>query len=102
MFRLSLIHILIFILMKYSDFVKRVVSEAGVTQSVAKTTVDAIIKNAVNTDGEVVLNGIGKFSKKVRSARVGINPLTKEKVNIPETNTVVFKVSKEFKDYLNS
>lgn len=91
--------------MKYSDFVKRVASEAGVTQSVAKTTVDAtirVIKNAVNTDGEVVLNGMGKFSKKVRSARVGINPLTKEKVNIPETNTVAFKVSKEFKDYLNS
>lgn len=92
------------ILMKYSDFVKRVAIEAGVSQRVAKASLDAslqVIKDTVKANDEVVLNGVGKFVRKVRPARTGINPATKEKVEIPETASVSFKVSKEFRDHLN-
>lgn len=90
--------------MKYSDFVKQTAARAGVSQSVAKATLDEamkLLRGTVKSGEEVVLNGVGKFSKKVRSARVGINPATKERVEIPQTNTVTFKVAKEFKDSLN-
>lgn len=90
--------------MKYSDFVKKVAAEAGVTQSTAKATLDAamlIIKDAVKSKDEVVLNGVGKFCRKVRPARTGINPATKEKVEIPETVVAAFKMSKDFREHLN-
>ena len=90
--------------MKCSDLVKQVAAKAGVTQSVAKASLDAalqVIKDTVKSDDEVVLNGVGKFVRKVRPARTGINPATKEKVEIPETVVVAFKVSKEFRNYLN-
>ncbi len=90
--------------MKYSDFVKKVAGTAGVSQREAKVTVDAamsVIKHTLNAGEEVVLNGVGKLTRKVRSARVGINPATKERVNIPESKTVTFKVAKELKDFLN-
>lgn len=91
--------------MKYSDFVKKVAERCFVSQVNTKRVLDAanlIIKDAVKSGDEVTLNGVGKFGKKTRPARVGINPATKEKVNIPETEVVTFKVAKEFKDHLNS
>lgn len=90
--------------MKYSDFVKKVAAEACVSQSTAKNVLDtslSMIKDVVKSGDEVVLNGVGRFSKKTRSARVGINPATGVKVNIPETLVVTFKTAKEFKDHLN-
>ena len=90
--------------MKYSDLVRQTAAKAGVTQSVAKASLDAalqVVKDTVKSDDEVVLNGVGKFVRKVRPARTGINPATKEKVEIPETVVVSFRVSKEFRNYLN-
>lgn len=90
--------------MKYSDLVKQTAAKAGVTQSVAKASLDAalqIIKDTLKSDDEVALKGVGKFTRKVRHARVGINPATKDKVEIPETVVATFKVSKEFRNYLN-
>ena len=91
--------------MKCSDLVKQVAAKAGVTQSVAKASLDAalqVIKDTVKSDDEVVLNGVGKFVRKVRPARTGINPATKAKVEIPETVVATFKMSKDFREHLNS
>ena len=91
--------------MKYLDFVKRVAVNANVSQRVAKEVVDSamsIIKDALKSNDEVVLNGVGKLVTKVRSARTGINPATKQRVEIPQTKTAVFKASKELKDILNA
>lgn len=91
--------------MKYSDFIKMVADQASCSQTDTKRVLDKVvkvIKGVVKSGDEVNLNGLGKFAKKTRPARVGINPATKEKVNIPETEAVAFKASKEFKDFLNS
>ena len=90
--------------MKYTDFVKLVAREAQVTNVVAKKVLDSsmnLLKDVVVSGDEVVLNGVGKFSKKLRSERMGNNPMTGEKVVIPASNVVTFKTSKEFKEQLN-
>lgn len=90
--------------MKHSDFIKLVADESGLTHDQVKTCVRKIVSvlhTVVGSDEEVVIKGIGKFSKKERSARKGINPATGEKVNIPATNVVAFKADKEFKDSIN-
>ena len=90
--------------MKYSDLVKLTAVKAGVSQASAQVVVDSCmsaIKETLVSEGEVILNGVGKLTKKVRSARTGINPATKQKVVIPEAKTVAFKVAKELKDTIN-
>lgn len=90
--------------MKYSDFIKLVADESNLTQDQVKTCVRkivSVIHTVVGSNEEVVIKGIGKFSKKERSARKGINPATGEKVDIPATNVVAFKADKEFKDSIN-
>lgn len=90
--------------MKHSDFIKLVAEESCLTQDQVKTCVRkivSVIHTVVGSDEEVVIKGIGKFSKKERSARKGINPATGEKVDIPATNVVAFKADKEFKDSIN-
>lgn len=91
--------------MKYSEFLKKVAIESCVSQVTVKRVLDAtksVIKDAVKSGEEVTLHGVGKFDSKIRSARVGVNPVTREKVDIPETKIVTFKVAKDFKDYINN
>ena len=91
--------------MKHSDFIKLVADESNLTQEQVKTCVRKIVSvlhMAVGSGDEVVIKGIGKFSKKERSARKGINPATGEKVDIPATNVVSFKSDKEFKSSINA
>jgi DNA-binding protein HU-beta len=48
--------------------------------------------------GRASFPGFGTFSSRFRSARVGLNPQTKEPLNIPAKNVPVFKAGKKFVD----
>ncbi len=52
--------------------------------------------------GAVKIAGFGQFNLVDRPARSGVNPTTKEKINIPESKAVKFKPSKTLKDIVNS
>lgn len=91
--------------MRYSEYIKKVAHSACVSQSDAKRVLDSanmIIQNTVESGEEVIISGVGKFGKKTRNARKGINPATKQPIEIPATEVVTFKVAKEFKDLINS
>ncbi|MDE5990330.1 MAG: HU family DNA-binding protein, partial [Clostridia bacterium] len=49
---------------------------------------------------KVALAGFGTFEVKVRAARTGINPATREKIEIPETKVINFKAAKTNKEAL--
>jgi DNA-binding protein HU-beta len=49
----------------------------------------------------VQLVGFGTFEPKQRSARTGLNPQTKEPVEIPAATVPSFKAGKAFKDSVN-
>lgn len=90
--------------MKHSDFIKSVAAESSLTQEQVKQCLKNaanVIHDQVNLGEEVIIKGIGKFSKKRRSERMGKNPATGEKVTIPAKNIVLFKADKEFKDFIN-
>ena len=67
-------------------------SEKAVT-----AVVDAITEALVNGD-KVSLVGFGAFEVKTRSARKGINPRTKEEINIAASKLPSFKAGKALKD----
>ncbi len=58
----------------------------------------ASIAESLAKGEEVKIANFGTFVKKIRSARNGVNPVTHEKISIPETTQVAFKAAKHLKD----
>jgi DNA-binding protein HU-beta len=50
--------------------------------------------------GEVVFTGFGSFMAKQRASRMGVNPKTGEKIQIPAMTVPKFKAGKAMKDAL--
>ena len=65
------------------------------------STIEAITEALVE-DGSVQLAGFGVLKVATRGAREGINPLTREAIQIPERKTVVFRAGKLLKTAVNS
>ena len=59
------------------------------------------IKEQLNLGKTVKLSGFGTFDIVQTKERVGRNPKTLEKKIISERNVVLFKPSKELKNYIN-
>ena len=67
----------------------------------ATEVVDLVLETVADTlkdGGKVDLSGFGKFEVKVRNARTGINPATRETIQIPATKVPSFKPAKALKD----
>ena len=51
---------------------------------------------------KIKISNFGTFSLRFKKSRLGRNPKTKEKKIISERNVVLFKPSKDFKNYINN
>jgi len=84
--------------MNKTELIEKVAVAAGLKKEDAKKAVDATIaavKNALAEDDKVSLIGFGTFSVAVRPAHEGLNPRSKEKIQIPEKKVVKFKAGSE-------
>lgn len=75
----------------------------GLTKKEAAEIIDLVFKTIADglKDGSKVdISGFGKFEVKTRAARTGINPQTKEAIQIPSSKVPGFKASKSLKDYV--
>ena len=87
--------------MSKQDLIDFVAEDAEVSKAEAGRVLDSVLKGiekGLKEDKEVTFVGFGKFPVKTREAREGINPSTKEKIQIPAKNVVSFKVGKKLKD----
>lgn len=83
------------------DLAEKLAEQYGVSKKDAAEYVKVLLEEITNTlkdNGTVDLSGFGKFTVAQRAARKGINPLTKEAIEIPASNAVKFKPSKALKD----
>lgn len=81
--------------------VELVAEKTGVTKKAAGETLEVVLEaitEALKSGSKVDLSGFGKFEVKVRNARTGINPATKETIEIPETKVPSFKAAKALKE----
>ncbi|MDR1115468.1 MAG: HU family DNA-binding protein [Tannerella sp.] len=81
--------------MNKTEFIGAVAEKAGLSKVDAKKAVDAFIRTVESTVGQgekVSLLGFGSFSVTDKAARKGVNPKTKESINIPARRVVKFKV----------
>ena len=84
--------------MNQTDLTNEVAAKAGLSKVDAKKAVDAVlesIEQALANDDKVQLIGFGTFSVVEKEARTGINPRTKEKIEIAARKVVKFKPAAE-------
>ena len=61
-----------------------------------KSILDAM-SNSLNNNKRIEIRGFGSFSLNYRPSRIGRNPKTGEKVNVPGKNVPHFKAGKELR-----
>lgn len=79
--------------------------ETGMTKKDATAALDVVftsITEALSNGGKVDISGFGKFEVKHRAARTGINPQTKEPLEIAASKVPGFKAAKGLKDAVNN
>ena len=84
--------------MNKTELINEIAAKAVCNKAVAKATLEATldaIAEALKKEDKVALIGFGTFSVVEKEARTGINPRTKEKIEIPARKVVKFKASTE-------
>lgn len=87
-----------------SELIKAVAAKAGTSIKDADEVVNAVfdvIGDTLHNGNEVGIVGFGTFSVTDRAGRAGVNPKTKEKIQIAPTRTPHFKSGKALKDLVN-
>ena len=87
--------------MNKTELVDRIAARSDLSKAAAKKALDATteaIKAALVAGDKVQLVGFGTFSVNERPARQGINPATKQKINIPAKKVAKFKAGAELND----
>lgn len=87
--------------MNKNELVASVAEKAEISKKDAEAAVKAVIEaitEALAEGDKVALVGFGTFSVKERAARTGINPRTKETVEIPAAKAPAFKAGAALKD----
>jgi len=80
--------------MNKTDLVNEIAAKAGLNKVAAKAALDACLESigqALVKEDKVQLIGFGTFAMVEKPARTGINPATKEKIEIPARKVVKFK-----------
>ena len=91
--------------MNKGELIKAMAEKAGFTNKDAAIAYDAFIATvteALKAGEKVQLVGFGTLEVKNVPAKTGINPQTKEKVEIAACKKPVMKFGKAFKDEFNS
>ena len=87
------------------DLVNQVYMQIGFSKQISESLINEffslIIDNLVNK-GKLKISKFGTFSIRLKKSRLGRNPKTKEKKIISKRNVVLFKPSKDFKEFINS
>ena len=89
--------------MNKSELIDAIAAEAGLSKIDAKKSLDATLKaisEAMKSGDSLALIGFGTFSVSQKPARTGVNPRTKEKIQIAAKNVVKFKAGSALNDLI--
>tara|TARA_B110000444_G_C18508013_1_gene440963 strand:+ start:66 stop:365 length:300 start_codon:yes stop_codon:yes gene_type:complete len=86
------------------DLVNLIYMQLGFSKKISENLIDDFFQTIiVNLSKEKILkiSKFGTFSIRKKKSRIGRNPKTKEEKMITERNVVLFKPSKEFRNFVN-
>ena len=90
--------------MTKADLVDEVTQAAELSRKDSETVVEIVFESIVKSlraGDKIEIRGFGSFRSRQRKARVGRNPKTGERVEVPPKTVPYFKPSKELKDLVN-
>ena len=90
--------------MNKTELINAIAEKGGLSKVDSKKAVDAFIEvvtDALKKNDKVSLIGFGTFSVKENPARTGINPATKQKIEIPAKKVAKFKAGAELSSAVN-
>ena len=86
------------------DLVNLVYMQLGFSKQISENLIEDFLSTIVSNikqEKKLKLSKFGTFSIRQKKSRIGRNPKTKETKMISSRNVVLFKPSKEFKDFVN-
>ena len=86
------------------DLVNLVYMQLGFSKQISENLIDdflATIVTNIKSEKKLKLSKFGTFSIRQKKSRIGRNPKTKQKKVISSRKVVLFKPSKEFKEFIN-
>lgn len=91
--------------MKKAELVAAIAEKTELSKKDAEKAVKAfteVVEEELKKGGKVQLVGFGTFEVADRAARTGINPSTKETIQIPASKAPKFKAGRQLKDSINA
>lgn len=89
--------------MNKTEFINAVAEKSGLSKVDAKKAVEAFVETVsseLKEGGKVALLGFDSFSVAEKSARKGVNPKTKQPIEIPARKSVKFKAGAELTEII--
>ena len=88
-----------------ADLVEEVVKNTELPRKESEVIVETIFEGiigALQNGDKIEIRGFGSFRTRQRRGRIGRNPKTGAKVEVPPKRIPFFKPSKELKDFVNT
>ena len=86
------------------DLVNLVYMQLGFSKQISENLIEdflSIIVENIKSEKKLKLSRFGTFSIRQKKSRIGRNPKTKETKEISSREVVLFKPSREFKEFIN-
>ena len=86
------------------DIVNSLYMQIGFSKKISENLLEDVLSSIIDNlkaNKKVKISNFGTFSIRKKKSRLGRNPKTKEKKIISERNVVLFKASKDFKEFIN-
>ncbi len=86
------------------DLVNLVYMQLGFSKQISENLIEDFLSTIIlnlKEEKKVKLSKFGTFSIRKKKSRIGRNPKTKESKVISSRDVVLFKPSKEFKEFIN-
>ena len=87
-----------------ADLIEEVLKVTELPRKESETIVETIFESiiqALQTGDKIEIRGFGSFRIRQRNPRIGRNPKTGERVEVPAKRVPYFKPSKELRDLVN-
>tara|TARA_B100000575_G_C22650632_1_gene399492 strand:- start:207 stop:506 length:300 start_codon:yes stop_codon:yes gene_type:complete len=86
------------------DLVNLVYMQLGFSKQISENLIEdfflTIVSN-IKREKKLKLSNFGTFTVREKKSRIGRNPKTKEEKMISSRNVILFKPSKDFKEFVN-
>ena len=86
------------------DLVNLVYMQLGFSKQISESLIEDFLSTIllnIKSERKLKLSKFGTFTIRQKKSRIGRNPKTKETKMISSRDVVLFKPSKEFKDFVN-